>query len=95
MESLRSRYHQVEQSLIRKSADVEKNIQRLVNDGWVAFDNLTEQYESSPFVKVTDKLSGCFNGLVMKHTDKCKKVLVVQTFGSVNLIRKVAIHVKN
>ncbi|CAN8064990.1 unnamed protein product [Agarophyton chilense] len=93
--SLATRYKEIRDALKQREGNVEAEVQTLVDDGWQAYDNLTESFERQEYVKLTDDESGLFDGFVMKCTSEDDQLLAFITLGLVNNIRKTAIHVQH
>lgn len=88
IESIKRQFFDLREALRQKSQNVDKHMDKVVNDGWQAYDQLTMQFEASPFVKMT---SNKVRGFVMKKANLSAKVLAVSTAGIVNVMRKTVV----
>lgn len=93
IQTLAERYRKLRDALKAKSDHVDKQVAEIMNDGWQIYDDLTDQFESSPYVKLTDDNDGFMNGFVMKKTGHRKMLTAFCTLGILNCIRKTAVHV--
>ena len=96
IEAIEERFRQLQESMLKGSADVEKEVESIMNDGWQRYEYLSEQYEASAYAKLTGgcNSSGFVDGFVMKRTSTGKKVLAWTSLGMINTIRKDAIHIR-
>ncbi|PXF40430.1 hypothetical protein BWQ96_09858 [Gracilariopsis chorda] len=95
VEALADRYRSLQNALREKRGSLEKELTSLIDEGWQAYDQLTEQFENSAYVKLTADEDGWFDGFVMKKTSPSKKSMAFMTAGVLNRIRKFAIHVNH
>lgn len=94
IESLASRYREARDALVNKLNNAHEELQKVVDDGWQAYERLTNEFEQSPYVKMVDEDDGLLNGFVMKNV-KIPRNFIERIFvGIDNVVRKVAIHLK-
>lgn len=91
IDSLSEKYSKIRCNMLKEKGQIHYDLAEITKDGWTAYDELTENYESAPEVKVTDM---CEIGFVYKRTSTAKKLLSVVSLGACNLIRKFAVHVE-
>lgn len=90
--ALKTRYLNLKELMGNEGRKRAAAIQDLVSGGWLQYDKLTEQFESSPFMSLDYRM--LWEGFVMKDTDAAKRFTAIATLGVVNKIRKTAIHVE-
>lgn len=91
IQSMRTQYYNIFESLKRRNSRIQLDLRQVLDDGWMAYDLLTEKFESSPYVKLTE---GLFEGFVMKYTSFRTRLTSLLSVGVINLNRKVAIRVR-
>lgn len=69
IEVLKDKYNKIRRALLEKSGDLKKEVRKMIDDGWLAYDNLTKMYEQRANTKMTKEHVGGVNGFVMKNSD--------------------------
>ncbi len=91
IDSLAAKYEKTRKLLLDKTGEIHAEVKEIVNDGWTAYEDLTDAYESASHTKIA---SVCMDGFVYKRTSALKTALAIASLGTVNLVRKFAIHVE-
>lgn len=93
VETIRKELEALQANIKKKVSMVEERLGYVINSGWLAFNDLVNEYEESEFTKMTTLVTGFFNGFAMKKATKMSKLTAVASLGLLNPRSKTALHV--